>query len=112
VITCTLTTYIIAERDLKATRAHDFTENTILIEERTPVSKAGFRKHRSHTKQVVTITTHIEAGLQRQFKTGAVFVDLTAAYDTIWRDGVMLKFMNAVPCSKLCSLLEAVQPAR
>jgi hypothetical protein len=52
------------------------------------------------------LTTHIEAGFQRQFKTGAVFVDLTAVYDTIWRDGVMLKFMNVVPCSKLCSLLD------
>jgi hypothetical protein len=67
-----------------------------MIEERTPVSQAGFRKHRSHTKQVMALTTHIEAGFQRELKTGAVFVDLTAVYDTVLRDWVMLKFMNAV----------------
>jgi hypothetical protein len=27
-------------------------------------------------------------------------------YDTVWRDWVMLKFMNAVPRLKLCSLLD------
>jgi hypothetical protein len=41
----------------------------------TPVHQAGFRKNRSCTDQVMTITTHIEAGFQPQLKTGVVFVD-------------------------------------
>jgi hypothetical protein len=52
-------------------------------------------------------TTHIEAGFQRQ--SGAVFLDLAAAYDTVWRDGLLLKVMESVPPS---SLLEAVHSAR
>jgi hypothetical protein len=34
----------------------------------------------------MALTTHIEAGFKHQLKTGAVFVDLTAAYDTVWRE--------------------------
>jgi hypothetical protein len=49
--------------------------------------------------------THIEAGFQHQLKTGAVFVDLTAAYDTVWREGLMIKFWEAVPYLKLFNLL-------
>jgi hypothetical protein len=33
------------------------------------------------------------------------FFDLTAAYDTVWRDGLMLKFMQVVACAKLSNLL-------
>jgi hypothetical protein len=40
----------------------------------------------------MALTTHIESGFQCQLKTGVVFLDLSAAYDTVWRDGLMLKF--------------------
>jgi hypothetical protein len=53
-----------------------------LIEDLTPINQAGFRQHHICTEQVVALTTHIEAGFQHQLKTGAVFVDLTAAYDS------------------------------
>jgi hypothetical protein len=48
----------------------------------TPVHQDGFRKHRC-TEQVTALTTHIEAGFQRQLKTEVVFVDLSAAYDAM-----------------------------
>jgi hypothetical protein len=35
-----------------------------------------------------------------------VFVDLKAAYDTVWGDGIVLKFKNSVSCSKLCIQLD------
>jgi hypothetical protein len=54
----------------------------------------------------MALTKHIETGFQRQLKSGALFVELTAAYDTVWRDELMLKLMSAVPCSKLYSLLD------
>jgi Reverse transcriptase (RNA-dependent DNA polymerase)/Endonuclease-reverse transcriptase len=76
-----------------------------LIDEKIPTSQAGFRKHRSCTEQVLALTSHIEAGFQRKLKTGAVFIDLTAAYDTVWREGLMLKFMRIVPCTKLAKLM-------
>jgi hypothetical protein len=57
------------------------------------------------TEQVLALTSHIEAGFQRKLKTGVVFIVLTAASDTVWRDGLMLKFMRVVPCAKLSNLL-------
>jgi hypothetical protein len=62
------------------------------------VSQAGFRKNRSCTEQVLALTSHM-------IKTGVVFIDLTAANDTVWRDGLILKFMRLVSCAKLSNLL-------
>jgi hypothetical protein len=64
-----------------------------LIEAASPIHQAGFR---SCTEQVIALTTHIEVSFQRQLNTGVVFVDLSAAYETVWRDGIMLKFMRTV----------------
>jgi hypothetical protein len=76
-----------------------------IIEAATPVHQAGFHKHRSCTKQVMALTTHIEAGFQRQQKKGVVFVDLSAAYDIVWRDRLMFKFIRTVHSAKITNLL-------
>jgi hypothetical protein len=47
------------------------------------------RKNRSCTEQVLVLTSEIEVGFQRKLKPGVVFIDLTAAYDTLWRDGLI-----------------------
>jgi hypothetical protein len=80
-----------------------------LIDAAVPVSQAGFRKNCSCTEQVMALTSHIEAGFERKLKTGTIFIDLTAAYDTVWRDGLKLKFMRVVSCSKIFRQ-HAVQP--
>jgi len=36
-----------------------------------------------------SVTTFIENGFQQNLKTGAVFLDLTAAYDTVWHTGLI-----------------------
>jgi hypothetical protein len=69
------------------------------------VSQAGFLKNRSCTEQVMALTSHIEAGFERKLKTGTIFIDLTAAYDTVRRDGLMLKFMRVKSGSKISRLL-------
>jgi hypothetical protein len=76
-----------------------------LIDAAVPVSQAGFWKNRSCTQQVMALTSHIETGFERKLKTGTIFIDLTAAYDTVWRDGLMLNFMRVVSCSKISRLL-------
>ncbi|KAH1022145.1 hypothetical protein HUJ04_011582 [Dendroctonus ponderosae] len=53
-----------------------------------PVEQAGFRPNRSCTDQVLSLTTYIEAGFQRQLKSSAAFIDLSVAYDTVWREGI------------------------
>lgn len=50
-----------------------------------PVEQGGFRPNRNTTDQILALTTHIEAGYERNFKTGMALIDLTAAYDTVWR---------------------------
>jgi hypothetical protein len=54
----------------------------------------------------MALTTDIEADFQRQLNTGTLFVNLIAANDTVWRVGLMPKFMDSVSSLKLCSLLD------
>jgi len=55
----------------------------------------GFRKGRSTCDQVAALTTFIENAFQQNLKTGAVFLDLTAAYDTVWHTGFLYKLSKA-----------------
>ena len=59
--------------------------------------QAGFRKNRSTCDQVSALTTFIENGFQQNLKTGAVFLDLTAAYDTVWHTGLLAKLTRNMP---------------
>jgi len=45
--------------------------------------QAGSRAGKSCTSQVLNITQHIENGFEGKMITGAVFIDLSAAYDTV-----------------------------
>jgi Reverse transcriptase (RNA-dependent DNA polymerase)/Endonuclease/Exonuclease/phosphatase family len=75
------------------------------VNEVIPIEQAGFRHGRSCTDQLMSLTTHIENGFERKLKTAAVFVDLTAAYDTVWRTGLIYKLLKAVPCKKISRLV-------
>lgn len=75
------------------------------IEKLIQDEQAGFRKDRSCAEQVLTLTNHIEVGYQRKLKTGAVFIDLTAAYDTVWKKGLLFKFIKAVLCLQMCNMI-------
>ena len=54
-----------------------------LIETMIIDQQAGFRPGKSTTGQLLNLTQHIENGYGRGVVTGTVFVDLSAAYDTI-----------------------------
>jgi hypothetical protein len=84
---------------------HKLLERLILQCIRLWFIKLGSGNHGSCTEQVMELTTHIETGFQSQLKSGEVFVDLYAAYATVWRYGLMLKFMRTVPCEKISNLL-------
>jgi len=53
--------------------------------------QAGFQKGGSTCDQVAALTTFIENGFQQNLKTATVFLDLTAAYDTVWHTGHLQK---------------------
>ncbi|XP_063634857.1 uncharacterized protein LOC134805492 [Cydia splendana] len=78
-----------------------------VINNSIPQEQAGFRPQRNCTDQVLALTTHIEKGSDRNMKASAVFIDLTAAYDTVWRQGLLLKLLKIVPCIKIYRLLES-----
>ena len=59
--------------------------------------QAGFRKGRSTCDQVAALTTFIRNGFQQNLKTGAIFLDLTAAYDTVWHTGLLCKPSKSMP---------------
>lgn len=46
----------------------------------------------------------IEAEFQRKQKTRVEFIDLFDAYDTIWRERIMQKFINVILCKKISKL--------
>jgi len=64
-------------------------EHTILqrisptVEDLLIVDRAGFHRGCSICDQVPAVTTFTENGFEKTLKTSAVFLDLTAAYDTI-----------------------------
>ena len=53
-----------------------------IIDPQLPPEQAGFHHGRSTVDQVTLMTQDIEDSFQSKHKTGAVFLDLTAAYDT------------------------------
>ena len=61
------------------------------VEKALPKEQAGFRQGRSCCEQVLSLVTHVENGLQNRLKSGAVFLDLTSTYDTVWKRGLLLK---------------------
>ena len=58
----------------------------------------GFRPGRSTQDQFLAITTYVENGYHQRDKTGVVFLDLTAAYDTVWHKDLLVKLSKVLPC--------------
>ena len=76
-----------------------------LIETKLPKEQAGFRKGRSTLDQVAQLTDTIEDSFDRGQATGAVFLDLTAAYDTVWLQGLHMKLQKFISCGKITDLI-------
>lgn len=68
------------------------------------MEQAGFRPNRSCADQVLSLTTYIEAEFQRKLETSATFIDLTAAYDIVWLEGMMLE----IPCKTSMRLIDKI----
>ena len=84
---------------------------TPTVESTLSPDQAGFRSGRSTCDQVAALTTYIENGFQQQLKTGAVFLDLTAAYDTVWHTGLLAKLTQNMPYW-FCRLVELLLRGR
>ena len=77
---------------------------TPAVDEILNIEQTGFRPGRSTQDQVLALTTYLENGYQREDKTGVVCLDLTAAYDTVWHTGMLVKLSKVLPCRASVSL--------
>ena len=68
-----------------------------VIDPQLPQEQAGFRPGQSTLEQVAKLTSDIELAFDGNLKGGDVFVNLIAAYDTVWRRGLMLKLFRLLP---------------
>ena len=68
-----------------------------IVDPLLPGERAGFRHGKSTVDQVVLLTQNIEDSFEAKKKAGAVFVDLTAAYDTVWYRGLTCKLLRLLP---------------
>ena len=68
-----------------------------IVDSLFPGEQAGFRYGKSTVDQVVLLTQNIEESFEAKKKAGAVFVDLTAAYDTVSHRGLTCKLLRLLP---------------
>ena len=79
-----------------------------IFESVIPPEQAGFRKKRNTCDQVLALTSYIESEFQKKLKTGAVLIDLSAAYDTVWQAGLMMKVSNVIKCRTTIRLIASL----
>ena len=72
-----------------------------VMEPQLPTQQAGFRQGRSTVQQVLKLTSEIEKSFENEYKAGAVMVSLSAAYDTVWHQGLALKLVHTIPDHQL-----------
>lgn len=65
-----------------------------------PDEQFAFRPGHSTELQILRLTEHITAAFNRRQFTGAVFLDVAKAFDTVWHEGLLMKMLtNHYPIS-------------
>ena len=67
--------------------------------------QAGFRRGKLIVDYTVLLTQNIEDLFEAQMKAGAVFVDLTVVYDTVWHSGLICKFLRLLPVKHMVRMI-------
>ena len=76
-----------------------------LIDPLLPKEQAGFQRGKSTVDQVVLLTQNIEDSFEAKKKADAVFIDLTAAYDTVWHRGLTCKLLRLLPNKHMVKMI-------
>ena len=79
-----------------------------VIDELLIPEQAGFRPGKSTTSQVLNLTQYIEDGFEEGKVTGVVFVDLSAAYDTVNHRCLLHKILEITKDTCLTELIESM----
>ncbi len=78
------------------------------VEEHLSPDQAGFRTGRSCCSQVLNLTQHSEDGYETKTITGAVLVDLTAAYDTVNHRALLFKVAQILRNTTLVRIIHSL----
>ena len=76
-----------------------------LIDPVLPKEQDGFRCGKSSVDHVVLLTQNIKDFFGAKMKAGAVFVDLTAAYDTVGHRGFICKLLRLLPYKHMVRMI-------
>ena len=79
-----------------------------IVEENLSPDQAGFRPGRSTCGQLLNLTQYIEDGFEKREITGTVFVDLTAAYDTVNHKLLLFKVANMVKNKTILAIIQSL----
>ena len=79
-----------------------------IVDPLLPREQAGFRRGRSTVDQTVLLTQNIENSFEAKKKAGAVFVDLIAAYDTVWHRGRTCKLLRLLPDKHMVQMISEI----
>ena len=79
-----------------------------IVEEELTRDQAGFRPGRSTCGQLLNLTQYIEDGYEEKNITGTVFVDLTAAYDTVNHRILLLKVARMVKNKTTVNIIKSL----
>ena len=63
-------------------------------------------------EQVLALTSLTESGFERKIKTGRVLVDLSAAYGTVWRDGLLYKIARIIKDQSILKIISVMTGTR
>ena len=74
--------------------------------------QAGFRPGKSCTSQLLNLTKHIEYGYEKRLMTGAIFVDLSAVYDTVNHRRLFSKVLDMTGNVHLTDLIRTLLESR
>lgn len=78
------------------------------VEEELTSDQAGFRPGRSTCGQLLNLTQFIEDGYEKKQATGTVFVDLTAAYDTVNHKRLLTKVARVTKNKKIVLIVKSL----
>ena len=76
-----------------------------LIDPLLPKEQAGFRHGKSTVDQVVLLTQNIKDSFEAKKKASAIFVGLTAAYDTVQHRGLTCKLLRLLPDKHMVKMI-------
>ena len=74
--------------------------------------QAGFRAGKSCTSQLLNLTQYIEDGYEKSLTTGTVYVDLSAAYDTVSHRVLLTKLYGMTEDAEFTKLIGSMMRNR